>query len=393
MSIKPYARPDVRAQDVDAVVEVLNSQFLTTGPKIAELEAFFVQMVGAHEAVACSNGTTALHLAALALDLKPGDWVIVPAVTFLATANAVRMCGAEVVFADVAAENGLLTLSGLQEAESRAKGPIKAVFPVHMGGHCCDMKAISQYAQEKGWAVVEDACHALGGRSQGQWVGSCGYSDLACFSLHATKSFAAAEGGVVTTNRPDLAQRMRRLRNHGMNREGDFLNPELAYDAGEVNPWYYEMDELGYNYRLSDIQAALALSQLKRKENVAKTRAELVAAYRLGLKGLAPVLRPVAPNGLGDPLLHLFQVLIDFDKLGKSRAQVCRELRAKGVGTQVHYIPLHHQPYYQKRYGEVQLDGADSFYEQVLALPLYSALTTKDVETIVQAVHQVMQGG
>jgi len=391
MPIKPYARPDVRAQDIDAVVEVLNSQFLTTGPKISELEAFFAQMVEVKTAVACSNGTTALHLAAQALDLKPGDWVVIPAVTFLATANAVRMCGADVVFADVSAENGLLTLSAIQEAEGRARGPIKAVFPVHIGGHCCDMEAISSYARNKGWAVVEDACHALGGSNQGQLVGSCGYSDLACFSLHATKTFTAAEGGVITTNRSDLAARMRRLRNHGINREGDFLNSDLAYDAGEVNPWYYEMTEMGYNYRLSDLQAALALSQLKRKKTVVKIRAELVAAYRRRLKGLEPVLRPVVPNGIGDPLLHLFQVLIDFDTLGKSRAQVCRELLDAGVGTQVHYIPLHHQPYYRKKYGPVMLEGADKFYERVLALPLYSSLTTGDVDLIGQAVRNVIK--
>lgn len=382
MALKPYAQPTICDEDIEAVVEVLKSQYLTTGPKVPELENVFAQMVGAREAVASSNGTTALHLAALALGLKPGEKVIVASVTFLATANSVRMCGSDVVFADVDADTGLMTLESIKDAEARAGGNIRAVFVVHMGGYCCDMKAISAYARGKGWAIVEDACHALGGWDQGHAVGSCAFSDLTCFSLHATKSFCAGEGGMTTTNDPQVAARLRRLRNHGMNREGDFQKPELAFSGEIKNPWYYEMAELGYNYRMTDIQAALAISQLSRRDEIFAVRANLVEAYKTDLLALETHVRPVAPNATQKPLLHLFQVLIDFEALGKTRAGVMHDLMARGVGTQVHYMPLHLHPYYQNLYGELELKGALSFYNRVLALPLYASLSPQDVREI-----------
>ncbi|MDV7339060.1 aminotransferase class I/II-fold pyridoxal phosphate-dependent enzyme [Terasakiella sp. A23] len=378
MAIKPYARPDVRESDIDALCDVLRSQFLTTGPKVPELEERFLALVQSQEAVACSNGTTALHLASLAIGLKPGDKVIVPALTFLATANAVRMCGADVVFCDVDPETGIMRLDDLKGAEKSAGGPIKAVFPVHIGGHCADMKAISDYARKKSWLIVEDACHALGGTNHGHPVGACGYSDLACFSLHATKSFTACEGGVVTTNNPDYAERMRTLRNHGMQRDP------------QAGPWAYEMNELGYNYRLTDVQAALGICQIDRMKEVEIRRGEIVAQYRTALDGVSDCLTSVPPTGNGDPLLHLFQVLIEYDQLGKSRAQVMKELMDRGVGTQVHYIPVANQPYYVGLYGKSDVKGADRFYERVLALPLYSSLTDEDVAEVIRAVKEVV---
>lgn len=378
MALKPYARPDVRKEDIAAVCEVLTSQFLTTGPKVPELEDLFAQKVAAKQAVACSNGTTALHLASMAIGLKPGDKVIVPALTFLATANAVRMCGADVVFCDVDSETGLVTLDHIREAEARGGSGIVAVFPVHIGGHCADMQKISTYARAKGWKIVEDACHALGSLHHGHPVGACAYSDLACFSLHATKSFTAAEGGMVTTNDRELAQRMRRLRSHGM--EAD----------PATGPWAYEMKELGYNYRLTDLQAVLAISQLARMDEVARIRSDIVARYRVALDGVSSHVKSVLPGGNDVPLLHLFQILIDYKGLGKDRAQVMNELSARGVGTQVHYIPVSNQPYYQKLYGVQNLPGARQFYERVLALPLYCGLSDLDVEDILEAVRDVL---
>ncbi len=378
MALKPYARPDVRKEDIAAVCEVLKSQFLTTGPKIPELEDLFAQKVAAKQAVACSNGTTALHLASMAIGLKPGDKVIVPALTFLATANAVRMCGADVVFCDVDSESGLVTLDHIREAEARGGPGVVAVYPVHIGGHCADMQEISTYARTKGWKIVEDACHALGGTNQGYPVGACAYSDLACFSLHATKSFTGGEGGVITTNDPKVAQRMRRLRSHGM--EAD----------PETGPWAYEMKELGYNYRLTDLQAVLAISQLARMEDVARIRSDIVARYRAALDGVSPHIKNVSPSGNGEPLLHLFQILIDYNELGKDRVQVMNELSARGVGTQVHYIPVSNQPYYRNLYGVQNLPGACRFYERVLALPLYCGLSDQDIEDVIEAVWDVL---
>ncbi|NVK17408.1 MAG: UDP-4-amino-4,6-dideoxy-N-acetyl-beta-L-altrosamine transaminase [Methylocystaceae bacterium] len=375
--MKPYARPDVTPEDIEAVTAVLKSQFLTTGPKVPELEQLFAKLVEAKEAVACSNGTTALHLASLAIGLKPGDKVIVPSLTFLSTANAVRMCGADVVFCDVDPETGIMTLDDLKVAADKAGAGVVAVYPVHIGGHCADMKAISSFARERGWKIVEDACHALGGTNQGFKVGACGYSDLACFSLHATKCFTTCEGGMISTNDPYYAEKMRILRCHGMERDP------------ETGPWAYKMDALGYNYRLTDVQAALGISQLGRVENVRQRRKEIVERYRKALDGLTPHMKSVEPTGQGEPLLHLFQLLIDFDALGKSRAQVVTELMALGVGTQVHYIPVSAQPYYENLYGKSDCQHAQKFYQRVLALPLYVGLADDDVDNIIKAVKSV----
>lgn len=376
--MKPYARPHVTPEDIETVSAVLESQFLTTGPTVPALEEAFSTLVEVKESVACSNGTTALHLASLAIGLKPGDKVIVPSLTFLATANAVRMCGADVVFCDVDPDTGIMTLDNLEQAAEKAGEGVVAVYPVHIGGHCADMKAISTYARARGWKIVEDACHALGGTNQGYKVGACGYSDLACFSLHATKCFTTCEGGMITTNNEDYAQKMRILRCHGMERDP------------ETGPWAYKMEELGYNYRLCDVQAALGISQLARVETVRQRRAEIVERYRKAFDGLSPFVKSVEPTGQGDPLLHLFQLLIDFDALGKSRAQVMTQLMDRGVGTQVHYIPVSSQPYYVNLYGKVEMKGAEKFYERVLALPLYVGLTEDDVEDIIAAVKEVL---
>ncbi len=378
MTIKPYARPDVREEDIAAVCEVLKSQFLTTGPKVPELERLFSASVGAENAVACANGTAALHLASLALGLKPGDKVIVPTLTFLATANAVRMCGADVVFSDVDPDTGIMTLENLKAAHARAGEGVVAIYPVHIGGHCADMKALSAYAREQGWKIVEDACHALGGTNQGFPVGACGYSDMACFSLHATKSFTACEGGVITTNNYDLADRLRLLCNHGIVRDGD------------TGPWAYEMHELGYNYRLTDVQAALAICQISRMEEVRTYRQALAEKYRQAFDIGASHVTPVSATGNGEPLLHLFQLLIDFEELGKAREHVCRELIEKGVGTQVHYIPVSSQPYYKNLYGNTDLPGAQRFYERVLALPFYTSLTEQEAEDVILKIKEVL---
>jgi dTDP-4-amino-4,6-dideoxygalactose transaminase len=324
--------------------------------------------------------------------------VIVPAVTFLATANAARFCGAEVIFADVDPDTGRLTAETFAAALARhPNAAVKAVLPVHLNGHCVDMPAIRAIAEPRGIAVIEDACHAVGGRHQAgnqslAPVGACALSELACFSLHPVKTITSGEGGVTTTNDADAYKRMLSFRTHGMVREpGEFLHPDLGLDAeGKANPWYYEMQSLGFNYRVTDFACALGLSQLKRLDQYAKRRRELMARYDRMLAPLAPLIRPVPPAPGDDPVLHLYAVLIDFARIGRSRAEVMQELKAAGIGTMVHYIPVNRQPYYRRRYGESRLPGAEAYYARVLSIPFYPTMQDADVDRVVDALQALI---
>ncbi|MGZ8364360.1 MAG: DegT/DnrJ/EryC1/StrS family aminotransferase, partial [Caulobacteraceae bacterium] len=332
-------------------------------------------------------GTAALHLALAGLDVGPGDVCIAPAMTFLATATAVRFCGAEVVFADVDPTTGLMAPDHVREATARAGKPIKAVLPVHLGGRICDLAGIASVAAELGAAVVEDACHALGGaNAAGERVGGCAHSAAACFSLHPVKMLAAGEGGMVTTNDPARAARMRRLANHGATHDPALMrDPALSLDAeGNRHPWSYEQIELGFNYRMNEMEAALGLSQLARLPQFVARRAELAAQYDALISALGLPIRPVhrVEGALG---LHLYQVLADLTALGVTRDQVMRRMAEAGVQTQVHYIPVYRQPYFRERYGEMRLVGAEAFYDQVLALPLFPAMADSDPDRAVCA--------
>lgn len=383
-----YGRQDIDETDAAAVLRALNSDFLTTGPEIPAFEAEFAAYTGATHAVACSNGTTALHLALDALGVGEGDVCIVPAITFMATANAARYCGAEVVFADVDPDTGLLTAETFSQALVRAGGRAKAVLPVHLGGLPCDMGPIAALARQNGLAIVEDSCHAIGSRdASGAMVGACAHSDAACFSFHPVKSLTTGEGGMVTTNNPDLAARMARQRSHGIER--DAARFERAAGAGE--PWYHEMASLGWNYRLPDINAALGRSQLARMADFAAKRRDLTAAYREHLRPLAPLVRlPADPPGT-DPCRHLLNVRIDFAVAERTRAEVMHALKARGIGTQVHYIPVHTQPYYVQRYRAQHLPGAEAHYAQTLSLPLFTLMQRGDVEQVCAVLGDVLE--
>ena len=383
----PYGRQSVDEDDVAAVAEVLRGDWLTTGPAVEAFETAFAERLGARFAVACSSGTAALHLSALALGLGPGVRVVVPSLTFLATANAVRYVGAEVTFADVDADSGLMGARHLAAALDGQDGAVKAVFPVHLNGQVGDPEAVAGIAAERGLKVVEDACHALGADYRGNAVGACRHADMAVFSLHPIKTITMGEGGVVTTNDGDLDGRLRRLRNHGMSRDAAaFDSPELAFAAdGRPNPWYYEMAELGFNYRASDIHCALGLSQLAKLDAFAAARLDLAARYDNALAPLAPTVRPISRTAGCSPAWHLYVALIDFAGAGVARAELVERLRARGIGTQVHYLPLHRQPYYRRRYGEQSLPGADAYYARCLSLPLFATMTGADVERVVAA--------
>ena len=393
----PYGRQVIEDDDIAAVTEALRADLLTTGPRVEAFEQAFAETVGARHAVACSNGTAALHLSMLALDLQPGDAVIVPAITFTATANCARYQGGEVIFADVDPDDGLMTPQTLAAAIDRLGGRrLAAVLPVHLAGNVVDLPGLRRLAEPHGAALVEDACHALGTTmafdNRPERVGDGRHSALACFSFHPVKTMTTGEGGMVTTNDDALAERLRLYRTHGISRDPTgFQHRDLAFDAdGAVNPWIYEMQALGYNYRLPDLLCALGLSQLAKLDRFVARRRSLVGRYRTLLGPLAPLVRPVTPPRGCDPALHLFVALIDFAAAGRSRRQVMEALRAQGIGSQVHYIPVHRQPYYRARYGPIDLPGADAYYDRCLSLPLFPSMADSDPERVVAALRTVL---
>jgi UDP-4-amino-4,6-dideoxy-N-acetyl-beta-L-altrosamine transaminase len=386
--ILPYGRPVVEDDDIEAVVAALRDDMLTTGPRVAEYERAFAEATGAAEAVVCNSGTAALHLAAMAADMGPGQAAIVPAVTFLATANVVRMCGADVIFADVDSDTGLMSPDHFADALSRAarRGlSVTAALAVHLNGQICDMPALAAIAETKGIMVIEDACHALGVPG----IGAGNHSAAACFSTHAVKAITTAEGGAVTTKDARWAERMRSLRSHGMAREArNFTNRALAFDGDVPNPWYYEMKEVGYNYRLPDVLCALGTSQLRKLDSFYRRRQQIAALYDRLLAPLAPSICPVPRSNRADGW-HLYVVLVDFAALGTIRRRFMEALLAEGVGTQVHYIPVHRQPYYREHCGDETLPGAEAYYSRCLSLPMFPSLTDEDVGHVAQALRSV----
>jgi UDP-4-amino-4,6-dideoxy-N-acetyl-beta-L-altrosamine transaminase len=384
-----YGRQTIEDDDVAAVAAALRNDMLTTGPLVEVYEREFANVTGAGHAVSCNSGTAALHLAMLALDIAPGESVIVPSTTFLATANVVRMVGGDVIFADVDPDSGLMTPDTLRDALRRGVGGrAKAAIPVHLNGQCCNMPALKEIAREHGLSLVEDACHALGAPS----VGRAEHSHMACFSTHPVKAITTGEGGMVTTRDQSLATKMRLFRNHGMSRDPEsFRNAAMAFDGGVPNPWYYEMNRIGWNYRLPDILCALGLSQIRKLDRLWRARNRIASLYDRLLMPVMPALRPVSrgnePHGW-----HLYVVLIDFRAIGMTRARVMSELRAAGIGTQVHYIPVHRQPYFRELCGDLTLPGSVSYYDRCLSLPIFPMMSDEDVSYVAETLAKVVAG-
>lgn len=379
----PYGRQTIEDDDIAAVAAALRADFLTTGPTVEAFETAFARKVGAEHAIAAANGTATLHLAMLALGVGPGDVCIAPSITFLATANCARYVGAEVVFADVDPRSGLMTPGALAEALARTGDrPVKAVLPVHLRGDVCDLPALRALADAAGAVLVEDAPHALGSVATfdgvAHPVGDGAYSAFASFSFHPVKTLATGEGGMLTTQDAALAARARSLRGHGMVRP-----------AGS-DPWWYEMPEIGFNYRIPDVLCALGLSQLAKLDRFVARRRALTRLYVERLGALAPRVRLAETPPWSDPALHLLTVLIDFEAVGVPRRAVVEGLKARGIGSQVHYIPVHRQPYYVERYGRLDLPGADAWYDRCLTLPLYPGMADGDVDRVVDALEEVL---
>ena len=386
----PYGRHHLDEDDISAVVDVLRHGWLTQGPKVDEFEAALAARVGAKYAVAVSSGTAALHVACMAAGVGKDDTVITSPNTFVASANCALYVGAAPQFSDIDPETLNLDSEKLARRCAGFK-KVKAIIPVHFAGLPCDMPAIRKVADRHGSIVIEDAAHALGATyADGRPVGNCAYSDMTVFSFHPVKIIATAEGGMVTTNSAALYQNLLRLRSHGINKGNDpYHYPEHAYTDGVLNPWYYEMREIGFNYRITDLQCALGLSQLSKLERFLARRRELALRYDESLNAVPHVSRTQV-HGRQSSSHHLYVVRVDFEGLGTTRNAFMRALREKDIISQVHYIPVHIHPYYRNHgHAAATYPNTENYYNQALSLPLYFGLSNEDQDYVVNQVREL----
>ena len=384
----PYGRQSLDEDDIQAVVDVLRSDWLTTGPKVGEFEEAFADWVGAKYAVSFSSGTAALHGAAFAAALGRGDEAITTPLTFCATANCVLYQGATPIFADVCEDT--LNLDP-REVLKKISPHTKAIIAVDYAGHPAELDELRQIAERARAILIEDACHALGAEYRGARVGSL--ADMTVFSFHPVKHLTTGEGGMVTTDNARLAETLRRFRNHGISSE--------ARDRQESGQWFYEMVLLGYNYRLTDIACGLGLSQIEKLERNLARRREIAGEYARALRdqvgvepdGDFPLTLPAVRDGVS-PAWHLYPIRLNLESLSTGRAEIFRALRAENIGVNVHYIPVHRHPYYRERFPEASRQGscpvAEDAYERLISLPMFHAMTVEDVADVVRAVHKVI---
>ena len=386
MNVIPYGRQDITQDDIDAVVSVLTSDYLTQGPLVPRFEGAVTDYCGVAHAVAMNSATSALHVACMALGLGPGDRLWTSPVTFVASANCALYCGADADFVDIDPRTWNLSIDALErklvDADRERRLP-KVVVPVHLGGESCDMQDIHALSQRYGFKVIEDASHAIGGSYRGERIGNCHYSDIAIFSFHPVKVITTAEGGMALTNDAGLARRMERLRSHGITRDPDEMTqiPDGA--------WYYQQIELGYNYRMTELHAALGLSQMQRLDAYVSRRHAIADRYDAMLAHLpvtTPIRSPESRSGL-----HLYVIRLQLDRFARSHREVFDLLRGADIGVNLHYIPVHLQPWYA-RMGFKQGDypEAERYYAEAISLPMFPALTESQQDQVVAALTKAL---
>ncbi len=383
----PYGRQDITQTDIDAVVGVLQSDFLTQGPMVPRFEQSVAQHVGATHALAVNSATSALHIACLALGLGPGDRLWTTPITFVASANCALYCGADVDFVDIDPHTYNLCPQALalklEQAEREGTLP-KVVVPVHLCGQPCDMQAIHALSQRYGFKIIEDASHAIGGKYQGEFIGNSRYSDITVFSFHPVKIITTAEGGMALTNDEALANKMALLRSHGITRDPAQMTREAD------GPWYYQQIDLGFNYRMTELQAALGVTQMERLDQYVARRHQLARRYDDLLTGL-PVTAPWqhADSYSG---LHLYVIRLQLDKIQKTHRQVFEALRELGIGVNLHYIPVHTQPYYERMgFKPDDFPQSQTYYQEAISIPMFQTMTDEQQDEVIAALRVAVQ--
>ncbi|WP_282437219.1 UDP-4-amino-4,6-dideoxy-N-acetyl-beta-L-altrosamine transaminase [Vibrio amylolyticus] len=383
----PYGKQEITQQDIDGVIDVLNSDFLTQGPKVPEFENSLTKHTGAEYALAVNSATSALHIACLALGLGEGDWLWTSPITFVASANCGLYCGAKVDFVDIDTATYNMCPKKLEQKliAAKANGTLpKVVVPVHLCGQPCDMESIAKLAKEYEFKVIEDASHAIGGRYLNQPIGNCEYSDITVFSFHPVKIVTTAEGGAALTNQKELADKMVLLRSHGITRD-----PEMMSETSHGG-WYYQQIDLGFNYRMTELQAALGVTQMQRLEEFVAARHLLSKRYNELLSELPIILPHQLENTYSG--LHLFVIRLKLDKILMTHRQVFDALRENGIGVNLHYIPVHTQPYYQNLgFKTGDFPAAERYYKEAISLPMYHSMSKKQQEQVIAILERILK--
>ncbi len=383
----PYGRQDINQTDINSVVDVLQSDFLTQGPKTPLFEQTVSNYCGSKYGVAVNSATSALHIACLALGLGKDDWLWTSPNSFVASANCGLYCGAKIDFVDIDPKTYNMSVSELEakliQAQQENKLP-RIVIPVHFAGQSCDMKKIHYLSREYGFKIIEDASHAIGGKYLNNPIGGCQYSDIAVFSFHPVKIITTAEGGLATTNSKELTEKMQLYRSHGVTRDPSLMAKPFEGD------WYYQQVSLGFNYRMTELQAALGISQMQRLDDFVAKRHTFQERYDLLLSSL-PVIKPYQDKD-NYSALHLYPIQIDLDNVDKNRKQIFDELRQNGIGVNIHYIPIHTQPYYQQfGFNEGDFPNSEFYYNRAISIPLFHTMTIDQQDEMLNVLKRVLQ--